>query len=326
MVGEVKPALTGKLVLEEPTLPGSCCPGSNLLSNGGMDGNSVESDYKPSKPGGPVLPGQYTLTKTENLAKICPNWRLPEACSKTEDFSGSVLVVNGLTNQFGSTNSNVIFTETVKLNPTGEKEKTYRVCFRYLPLPACCFNVTAKPSLQFNVGGKNLPPSNVSDAAVGCGNLFMATFVTGASSATVSIMLPGNVNGDGNDLLIDNLFVLELSKIPVANLLFTTAANPTNGSVTLTASPALPSPQYTNAWEIYDGTTLISSVLNPTTATFTGLIANKTYTIKRKAWSPCHILSGTRQDWSYGNAAFRPTNPVEDPKPEAVKVAEKGKN
>lgn len=325
-----------KIVCDGTQVADACCLGKNLVPNGTFDPDGVKphSEYHPAE-GGKIenlVPGSYILTKPGEIGKACSNWALPAACAGTNDFSGYVMVVNGLTSQPAGSTS-IIYDQHLDLPkpPTGEKAE-YRICFRYLPLPQCCFNIQAKPSVVVQGKGGPIPLTNVSDTDTGCGHQFAATFQAPAGSVNLQIILPSDGQGDGNDLMISNVSVAQLVKVPLAALLFTYMAMPGTGNtydVALTAPAGLTNPPYTWVWELWPpGATSASQTIggNVPTTTFTGLAASTSYVFKLKAWSDCNSLSGSKQTWSFDPTVPKPkkaqAKPVEDPNPEPVTLAE----
>ena len=165
-----------------------------------------------------------------------------------------MLIVNGLTNQPAGSTSVIWSQQIVLPSDTGLKGADYRLCFRYLPLPQCCFDIQAKPFIL--VDGGKIPLTDVCDEDKGCGHIYAATF-HGGGTINLQIVLPGDGKGDGNDLLIDNISMVKIVPVPSAVVDFDYSAAGTGGTkdVTLTAnSPNLTSPAYTWWWEMWDTT------------------------------------------------------------------------
>jgi len=314
--------------VDKPAVAQGCCLGENLVKNGDfeLDGPGPESEYHRTNVGPDLVPGTYTVTDVEAIGRACRNWQLPKACDGTKDFTGHVLLVNGLTNQIAPAPATaVIWQQKLDLSSGGDKKSQYRVCFRYLPLPACCFNISAKPYILVDGDGAIVSGSEV-DVDTGCGHLYSAT-IEASGGINLQIVLPQNGLGDGNDLLIDNISVAKLVNVPLAALLFTLQAAPGTGGnydVTLTAPAGLTSPPFTWVWEMWDPmtNTIITSVGgNVPTATFPNLMASTSYVFKLKAWSDCNKLSGTMQTWRFAPSALKPMGKtVEDPNPEPVAI------
>jgi hypothetical protein len=147
----------------------------------------------------------------------------------------------------------VIWEQKIVLpSDAGLQGADYRLCFRYLPLPQCCFDIQAKPFIL--VDGGKIPLTDVCDEDKGCGHLYAATF-HGAGTVNVQIVLPEDGMGDGNDLLIDNISMVKIVPVPANQLTFSPdAENVANGmfDVTSVIAPGLAS-TCTWDWELYRG-------------------------------------------------------------------------
>ena len=321
---------------EEPPKADPCCAnsGKNIFLNGTMDvrAEAPGSRYEFVTVGQPtpLLPGRVTLTNVESIEKICSVWQLPPACKKTKDFSGGVMVVNGLTNQ-ATGQTTAIVQEKISLpKPDVGDLGEYRVCFRYLPLPSCCFNVAPKLTVVVKkADGTPIAVTNISDAPTGCGNLYSASFKAPQGAVIFEILLAEDAKGDGNDLMIDNVSIRLLPAVPNAARLFNLSAADAGGGnyhITLTAPASLTNPPYDWAWEVTDlATNLTTTVGGNVASTDFGsmnFVGSKQYLFKLKAWSPCHALSGSKQTWSFApNARQVQQQPEEDTNPEPVKTA-----
>ena len=313
--------------VDKPPAAQGCCLGENLVRNGDfeLDGPRPESEYIRGDVGPDLVPGKYAVTDVDAIGKACRSWLLPKACNGTRDFAGHVMLVNGLTSQIAPAAATAVIWQQKLDLPSGDKKAQYRVCFRYLPLPACCFDIVAKPSLVVDGDGAIVSGSE-QDVDTGCGHLYSAT-VEAYGPINLQIVLPQDGMGDGNDLLIDNISMAKLVNVPLAALLFTLQAAPGTGGnydVTLTAPAGLTNPVFTWVWEMWDPVTntIITSVSgNMPTVTFPNLLASTSYVFKLKAWSDCNTLSGTKQTWSFEPTAKKaPGRTVEDPNPEPVAI------
>lgn len=314
---------------DPPPVATGCCLGENLVKNGDFErpGEQFKSEYQLHQNlERPLVPGTFVVTNVKEIDKACRNWHLPKACDGTRDFTGNVLLVNGLTNQTAPSTA-VIWEQKLELpSLAGVKEGEYRLCFRYLPLPQCCFDIQAKPSLV--VIGENgpIPLTGVSDVDTGCGHLYSATF-HGSGIIKLQIVLPGDGKGDGNDLLIDNISVAKLVNVPAALMAFTVVENPPTGSTfsaTATAPLALTGGACRWEWVLWDDTnqqTIATTVLpNAPTATFSGLALETLYYVKLKVKCDCNPLTGSKRP--VGHFADRSRTPqaklTDDPNPEPL--------
>ena len=285
-----------------------CCLGKNLVQNGDFESNgAINSQYQQAGSMAALKPGTYIRYKVDYIKEACSNWQLPEACKGTKDFTGNVLFVNGLTNQIPPAFiQNTIWQQKI---PISDKKEKYRVCFRYLPLPQCCFNVVAKPTILV-MQALPLPLTDVQDEDTGCGHLVSATFEAVGSSVNLSIILPQqNAMGDGNDLMIDNISVAKLESVASALVDFKveggTAVN--SCDVALLPGGPLPSPSiwefelWTVAPGLPNGIPVAGTIVSgAATHTYTGLTASVNYFVTLKVKSPCHKLTGKYLGWSFG--------------------------
>ena len=311
--------------IDKPPVAQGCCLGENLVKNGGfeLDGPGPESEYHNVDVGPGLIPGTYTVTDVDLIGKACRNWQLPKACAGTKDFTGHVMLVNGLTNQIAPAPATAVIWQQKLDLPSGDKKSQYRVCFRYLPLPACCFDIPAKPHFEVERGGGGvIVIGSEQDVDTGCGHLYSAT-IEATGLFNLQIVLPQNGMGDGNDLIIDNISMAKIGTVPFAVVDFGLMAGALTGGtkdVTLTAtSPALTSPPYSWVWEMWaPGATSPVTVLGGNTVTFTGLMSTPTdYIFKLKAESDCEQLGGSLQGWHFQNRA-KVAKTVTDPNPEPV--------
>jgi len=330
--------------------PTGCCPGKNLVTNGdfespvtdptkdfhladpivlpgtGRDGSKASVIYHPSTNPESLVPGTLEVTNVTQIGKACANWQLPKDCAGTRDFSGSVLLVNGLTNQPAGSVA-AIWGQQINLPAqTGVRISDYRICFHYLPLAQCCFNIVAKPMLMVSGANGGIPLTSVSDVDTGCGHLYSASFSAMPGMTMLHLVLPGDGQGDGNDLMIDNISLVQLEKVPASLLLFNlqeTAGSGNTFNVTATAPSGLTHPAYSWVWELWPPNATSPSqtiVGSQPSATFSGLAMATDYVIKLKAWSDCSLLTGSMHKWRFDAArkADIPSTAVEDPDPEPV--------
>ncbi len=323
-----------QIACPKPEVTDPCCAdaGKNLFPNGTMDigGGAPGSRYEfvTVGPRNPLLPGRVTLTDVGAIEKICTVWELPPACKKTKDFSGGVMVVNGLTNQPAGQQTAIVQEKLSLPKPDAGDLAEYRVCFRYLPLPSCCFNVTPKLTVVVKkTDGTPIAVTTISDAPTGCGNLYSASFKAPQGVVIFEILLAEDAKGDGNDLMIDNVSIRQLVAVPNASLMFNLIAADAGGGnyhITLTAPAGLTNPPYNWVWEAWGPGTANPTTVGGNVATTNfgnmNFVSPNQYTFKLKAWSPCHSLSGSKQTWSFDPTARKAQQqPEVDPNPEPVK-------
>ncbi len=288
-----------------------CCLGKNLVQNGDFESNGQEinSEYHPADGLDHLKPGTYSVSPVLSLQKACEKWEFPkEACQGTKDLYGNVLFVNGLTNQIAPAHPSAVIWE--QKIPVSERKTKYRVCFRYLPLPQCCFNVVAKPYLTID-GDGSIVSGSETDEDTGCGHLYSATIEAAGSSVLLQINLPQqDAMGDGNDLLIDNISVAEMGKVDPSYLAFALEDQaPTGGTYNcVVTAPAILVAPYIWTWELYDANDVLvsgQSFSGGATHTFANLPIETVFWVKLKVSSDCNewtakkrpsgILSTTRK-------------------------------
>lgn len=275
-----------------------------------------------------LIPGTFVVTDVKGIEYACRNWRLPAACLKTHDFSGNVLLINGLTSQKPPAPATaVVWSHDIVLPESSDvKEAEYRVCFHYLPLPQCCFDIPARPHLALKGVDGPLTVNSDSDSETGCGRLSVATFhAVPGSTIKLEILLDGNGMGDGNDLLIDNISVTRIVAVPATVMYFALVDGLVTGGVydaTATASGFLTHGPYSWDWVLTDDadTTLSMGTPNTTTYTFTGLSPGNKYWVKLLVWSDCNSLTGRkRPSGDFPTVTKKAVEPDVVPHPERVK-------
>ena len=307
--------------------PGVCCdPRTNIFKDGDFERrDDFESDYA-SASLDQLLPGTYSVAHLDKLEKACSNWQLSKECRQTKDFVDQVLVVNGLTNQAPGT-THRIFASRIEL----PEKIDYSICFHYLPLQNCCFNVSAVPVLHV-VGnhGNDVLLENYTDTATGCGHTVSAR-VKGGGVYDIEIYLPADGNGDGNDLIIDNIIVSPIHKAPAALAHFDDLDQLlNNGSIKVMPANGNPvASPYQWVWECFDITGLPlnpnnvlpqsavfigSSAVNAPDHTFTGLNPSHQYWIRMVVWSDCETKVAKREIYGSDESLLRKadTGPAEE--------------
>lgn len=316
---------------DPPAVACGCCPGENLVKNGDFEhSGEVHSKYQRTDELSKLVPGTYSVTDVETIGKACSNWKVPEKCK--ESFYGNVLLVNGLTSQAAGSAS-VIWEQQINLpSLAGVKESDYRVCFHYLPLPQCCFDIPARPYLLVN--GRPIPADKVCDKETDCGRVYSATFRSGAGPVNLQIVLPQDGRGDGNDLLIDNISVVQLGKVPSALVTFTLLEGPVSGNVydvIYTAPTGLTTP-YTWEWDLYEADPASptnpanftwvapSGTPNSPTGTFVGLDSTKLYWVRLRVKSDCHQATGVYRPAGQIPVKRKLVDHINDPNPDGVEA------
>ena len=325
---------------EDPPKPKDCgcCPGENLVKDGDFEqfGGEIGSEYKWAQECSKLFPGTYSVGHVDKIGQCCSNWILPKECKGTKNFYENVLIVNGQTNQPAGSTAVIWEQQIVLPSDAGLEGADYRLCFRYLPLPQCCFDIQAKPYILVN--GGRIPLTDDCDEDTGCGHLFAATF-HGAGTVSVQIVLPEDGKGDGNDLLIDNISIVKIVPVPANLLTFSPdAENVVNGmfDVTSVIAPGLAS-TCTWDWELYRGHapdvmdpalfTLVqpSTQSNQPTSTFTGVPINDgngkpiLYWVKLTVECECSRGAVYRPAGQFSKSLKLEGKSIADPHPQRVK-------
>jgi hypothetical protein len=214
-----------------------CCPGKNLICNGDFEGAvpCFESVYKAASGG--LKPGTYSITDYKAATDFCKQWNFNNSpCAKT----GKALFVNGVTNSQGS---RIIWKQKINFDAW----KQYRFCADIMPLANCCFNVPPKINitLTYNSGGQAKTIDLRKNTQGDCGWIKYSTGIAewqGADNniAAITVSLDESGVGDGNDFVIDNIFLTELQPIDKAITNNVTVAPSGNGNITGTFSGTLP--------------------------------------------------------------------------------------
>ncbi len=296
------------------------CPNvTNLVKNGDFESGSggFSSQFK-SFTGGILLPGTFAVASSTNYKSFCANWNIADPgtnmCNKNSTRSnGQFLVVNGQTGQAPV----AAWTQTISLSAG----KTYKFCARLRNLPQCCFDVKPQVSLSYFDGTQNRTTAPVTVNQVqgnACDWLNYSVDITipqnapATFNAQISIMLNQSQPGDGNDLAIDDLSLIQLNPMPATQIDFGENISGINsaGQYTITAITTPLAPGDTFGWEVQEidntGNTLSSLVnqpawlSNPLSCNFSGytFVANKRYRIIRTTSGNCNSLGAVAHTYS----------------------------
>jgi hypothetical protein len=220
-----------------------CCPGTNLVSNGGFGGaGTFTSQYTQQTVIGlsSIVPGQYGIINQAQAATVSPfTWLVQDhgTCSGVGNF----LAINGRTGQTGTPAT--IWQQTITVMPDSQ----YRFCAYVKNLPQCGFDV--KPIIRVNINTfLYLAPTVISVPATPLCNWQMISFnFTGplTGTANIEIWLDETGLGDGNDLAIDDISVTKLAPnaTNLAQFQISTQDNiPNDNFYSITATPDFPLP------------------------------------------------------------------------------------
>jgi hypothetical protein len=214
-----------------------CCPGRNVVRNPGFEEGNLyfSSAYLPQSvvAAGSVSPGKYGVITSSQALTVASAWNVN--CTN----NGRHLVVNGAT---GTGLNKIAWSQTV----TVVQGKTYKFCADMKNLPQCSFDVKPKVDVVFSVPGFDLNDVIVNVPAGACNwqNVSQVITIPGNSgnlALTIRILLDEVTAGDGNDLAIDNITVVEIAPVPQADVLFNVAfTNVTASSFGISATPVAP--------------------------------------------------------------------------------------
>jgi len=187
--------------------PGGTPAPGGATTPAGLVNRMVESYRHASK----YRPGCYAVVTSEKALEICDQWVVKDHSACTEGYSGSkFMVVNGRTQQTHPKKA-VIWQQTV----TVEKDSNYKFCAHVKNLAQCCFDM--KPIVAVTIDPVTCIDWQTIDAGSGeCDwQLLQKDFKATGTSVTIKILLYECLNGDGNDLAIDDI---SLQKVPPAPL------------------------------------------------------------------------------------------------------------
>lgn len=219
-----------------------CCPGENLVKNpdfekGNQDFTS-QYNHNSAMTANATLPGQYNIVTGAEASGICSNWAAqdPSTCSNA---SGKFLVVNGSNCGPGK---KLVWEQTVAVKDW----TSYKFCMKAKNLKQCCFDILPKIEVKFLtlVPGINPIVQTINAPTGACNwvdvkqNIDLWGY---GNSIKIQIWLDESLPGDGNDLALDNIALIELPRCPSPVFqVATSALNATDYSIqatfTLTAS------------------------------------------------------------------------------------------
>ena len=193
-----------------------CCPGRNVVRNPGFElGNQFFSTgytYTGIVAPNSVSTGRYSLLTSAQALTVSPTWTVNCASA------GKHLVINGAT---GLSGTRIAWYQNV----TVERGKIYKFCADMKNLPQCAFDVKPKINVQFSVPGYNISNQVIDVPAGNCNWQSVSQVInmpagTGTFSMNITITLDETGIGDGNDLAIDNIALVEIPQTPQSETLF----------------------------------------------------------------------------------------------------------
>jgi hypothetical protein len=322
------------------------CPNvTNLIKNGDFEAGATGFTSKFTRMTNSFIPGTYTVVDGDGARALCNNWLSGSGCGKDGQVFNKFFAVNGQTGQQGGLTA---WGQGI----TVETGKDYKLCFNAGNLRQCCFNVDPKISIVYNDGfqQKTIGPITVSPNNSPCNWLNYTATISIPANATPTVNLPINIVldqsglGDGNDLAIDNISLIQLKPMDRAATCWTSSEFPPDntGIYKITANMTALPPNSGFYWEVAlierNGVPVspIITVSNPSawwsnplfcdfngydgnTGQMTGSSSpgtfniNNRYRITRATWSDCNSWS-TCSKTTTTDAAARRVKLVDDNK------------
>ncbi|MBX2927408.1 MAG: hypothetical protein KF852_06185 [Saprospiraceae bacterium] len=277
-----------------------CCPGDNLVRNGdfeaGNTGFTSQYTFNGATTTWATLPGQYNIVTGAQALAISSGWiaQDPGTCTNA---SGKFLAVNGATTGSGR---RVIWEQTIPVKEWGR----YKFCAYAKNLKQCTFDVKPKVDIEFS-----LPFGNLSETLnVSAGPCDWYKFEKGldnwgyGTSLNIKIFLHESQPGDGNDLALDDIALIELPVCPVSAATFQITTQGVNAATYQVSATSATTPQCDKVWwkvcewDMGANACAAGTEMGPLTAWGTANTAfpgytfgyGKLYKITRGTWGDCH--------------------------------------
>lgn len=229
----------------------SCCPGEELIVNGDFEEitTDIDSEFFLSESPSSIIPGQYGIVNGDEGSIISPTWASiqdPQTCS---NMTGKFLIVNGengggvsppeLSNSIPSTK--IIWEQTIDI----EDWKGYKFCMKAKNLDQCGFNITPKITVQFSMPFGDISETiTASSAPCEWQEISKHLNLWGyGNSLNIKIVLDQSEFGDGNDVAIDDISLVQLPQMEEEYAVFGYTPVPIGGglwNVTVNSSIPLP--------------------------------------------------------------------------------------
>lgn len=327
---------------------------TNLINNGDFENGTTDFTSKFTQMTTTLVPGTYTVADYASYKNFCSNWNVsnPASCPRTGAMQGKFLVINGQTGQQGIKTA---WGQSV----TVETGKDYKLCMNLKNLAQCCFDVKPSVSILYNDGTqqKTIGPIIINQANNACDWNKYTTTISIPASSSPTINLPINIAldqsglGDGNDLAIDDISLIQLKPMAASVTDFGDDMSPidANGKYTITATASALPPGAGFYWEIQDITDPSHPVIlsnpaqwwsTPLSTNFNGydngiivnpsipgiFVANRTYRIVRGTWGECNSWSAVshiyRKEINSNRIAVQKDNKYNAPAPKNTRSSE----
>lgn len=216
-----------------------CCPGRNLIVNGGFEsgntGFTSQYGYQGIIGAGSVTPTRYSILTDAQALAVSSTWN-PSCSAYNRHF-----VANGLT---GGTGWKAVWMQAVSVTPG----KTYKFCGDFKNLPQCSFDI--KPVIGIlnsgtGFGGTPTTSQTINVPAGGSCNWTRIEQTITATTSTIylSVCLRETGAGDGNDFAMDNLSLVELQPVSFMDIHFNRSPfNITSSTYNMSISAVTPLP------------------------------------------------------------------------------------
>jgi len=190
-----------------------CCPGKNLVTNGdfesGNNGVTSQYTYNPSTSPSATIPGQYSIVNGQEAFAISSGWVVqdPSSCPNT---TGKFMVVNGKT---CGTGKKVIWEQSFTVTDWGK----YEFCASFKNMKQCNFDIKPKIEIQFSIPqiGNVTETIDVGSGACDWKNIVKHVWNWGyGTTLNIKILLDETGCGDGNDIALDNIALIETPLMP----------------------------------------------------------------------------------------------------------------
>ncbi len=211
-----------------------CCPGRNMVRNPGFElGNQYflsAYNYTGAVSPGSVSTGKYGVLTSSQALTVSPTWDVN--CTA----NGRHLIVNGAT---GLSGTRIVWSQSVNV----ERGKNYKFCVDMKNLPQCGFDVKPRVNVLFTLPGFDLTNQVINVPAGACNWQSVSQVITtpagsGTFAMGITISLDETGIGDGNDLALDNITLVEIPQVANSEVLVNiNLINVTASSFGVSATP-----------------------------------------------------------------------------------------
>ena len=286
-----------------------CCPGKNLVKNGDFEqGNTgFISDFVYSATN--ALPGKYTIVNGMQAASQSPSWTNVEDPSSCKSNVGKFMAING---QNGGCplpkvrRSSVVPEEKLiwKQTFTVREYTGYKFCFKAKKFYQLGWDIEPTILIKFTLPGKTIDDKLIVTRTIGACNwheykkhLDLYGYGT---TMTVELFLLQCDHGDGNDLAIDDIALIQVPQCSVSSARFNLTTSVQNGYFNVTATPASSDPKCnSNFWEVCEIDPVTSNCISTSKVSNPSAWGTSPYNFK--GYDGTNILSGSAPgEFKYG--------------------------